>query len=178
MTRRPKLRSFIGTILIIVAAGIFIRGFESIGLILLRQQLRFAREFAFNIGIQLLSVPVTILLALELRSYLALALGMLFRDVAQTALSYVAAPHRPKVTLKNWRDLWNISQWNLVLSFIGAIQGRIAVVILGVTAFAVGQGLTAVVAGGTGGRVHCAVSAEPRCAACWKAPTATCVSCA
>ncbi len=121
----------IGTILAIVAAGVFARGFESIGVVLLRQQLRFSREFAFHVAIQLLSVPATILLALELRSYLALALGMLFRDVAQTLLSYALAPYRPQLTLRRWRDLWSISQWNLVLGIISAIHGRIAVLILG-----------------------------------------------
>jgi lipopolysaccharide exporter len=121
----------IGTILAIVAAGIFVRGFESIGVVLLRQQLRFSREFVFYVATQLLSVPATILLALELRSYLALALGMLFRDVAQTALSYALAPYRPQPTLQRWRDLWSISQWNLALGMISAIHGRIAVLILG-----------------------------------------------
>lgn len=117
----------------------FLRGFESIGVILLRQQLSFSREFLFNVAVQLVSVPVTILLAFELRSYLALALGMMLKDITQTLLSYAFAPYRSQFTLRGWQELWGMSRWLMVLSVLGALHSRVSALMLGKIASPINQ---------------------------------------
>ncbi len=97
-------------------------GFENIGIVAFRKELEFNREFRFQLAKKLLSVIVTVALALYFRSYWALVLGTLFSQLAGVALSYAMHPYRPRFCLKKWRDLLGFSSWVLFNNF--AIYAR------------------------------------------------------
>lgn len=118
-------------ILLISALGSVFRSGESIGVVLLRQQLRFTREAAFQVCVQLIGVAAMIVLALHLRSYMALILGILVKEMAQLILSYVFAPYMPRLTLKAWRDLVSVSQWTLLCNIVVSVYGRLSNLIVG-----------------------------------------------
>jgi lipopolysaccharide exporter len=118
-------------ILWISALGSVFRSCESLGIVLLRQQLRFKREVAFQVCVQLIGVVATIAMALYLRSYMALVLGILVKEVAQMVLSYAFAPYAPRLTLRAWRDLVSFSQWSLALNVVVSIYARLSSLIVG-----------------------------------------------
>jgi lipopolysaccharide exporter len=118
-------------ILWVSALGSVFRSADSLGVVLLRQQLRFKREAAFQVSVQIIGVVVTIALALYMRNYQALVLSLLIKEVTQTVLSYVFAPYAPRLTLKAWRDLLSFSQWSLILNVVVSIYARLANLIVG-----------------------------------------------
>jgi len=59
-----------------LSLGPLVQGCENIGVVAFRKELSFDREFRFLLSKRLLSVAITIALALWLRSYWALAIGM------------------------------------------------------------------------------------------------------
>lgn len=118
-------------ILWLSAFGSVFRSCESLGVVLLRQQLRFKREAAFQVCVQLIGVVATIVLALYLRSYMALVLGILAKEVAQMILSYIFAPYLPRLTLRAWRDLVSFSQWSLLFNMVGSLYARLSSLVVG-----------------------------------------------
>jgi len=115
----------------IIAAATAIRAFENIGTITFHRDLQFGKEFQLNVTAQLISVPVTIGLAMYLGSYLALALGILARESLSTILSYVMSPYRPRFALLYWREIWSFSQWNVVHSIGTSIQAHVPTAMVG-----------------------------------------------
>ncbi len=75
-----------------VAAAFLLRGLQNIGLVYLRKDLAFHKEFLFNIGSSVANTGIAIPLALILRNYWALAYGVLAEGVAALALSYLVRP--------------------------------------------------------------------------------------
>ncbi len=115
----------------IIAGSMAIRAFENIGTVAFRKDLQFAKEFQLNVAAQLVSVPLTIGLAVHFGSYLALAFGILGRELVATILSYVFSPYRPHFSLVYWRDIWSFSQWNVVHSIGIAVQGGVPTAMVG-----------------------------------------------
>jgi lipopolysaccharide exporter len=118
-------------ILWIISLATVVGGFESLGIILLRQQLRFKREAAFQVCAQLIGVAATIALTMYMQSYLAPVLGLLVKQVAQLILSYAFAPYAPRFTLRAWRELVSFSQWLLIFNMVSNVYGRLANLIIG-----------------------------------------------
>jgi O-antigen/teichoic acid export membrane protein len=63
---------------------------------------------------KLITFFVTIGMALLLRNYWALAIGIITGQVLSVALSYAMHSYRPKFSLQAIRDIWSFSQWMLV----------------------------------------------------------------
>ena len=60
----------------LLALRAFLMGFENIGTVVFRRDLNFAREFRYNVYQRLATVAITVALAITLRNYWALAIGM------------------------------------------------------------------------------------------------------
>ncbi len=118
-------------ILLVVALANLVACGDSLGIVLLRQQLRFKREAAFQVCAQLIGVVATILLSLYMRNYMAPIFGLLVKQVAQLILSYAFAPYAPRLTFRAWRELISFSQWSLILNLIVGVHHRLASLILG-----------------------------------------------
>lgn len=97
----------------VIALSFLIRGFENIGIVEFQRQLQFHRDFTFRVLLKVLGVTGTICLAFWLKSYWALALGMLLNAIIGVILSYWLSPYRPRWTLAAWREIWGFSQWIL-----------------------------------------------------------------
>ena len=99
-------------ILVVLGVLTFIGGLENIGTVTLARRLDFRSQVLLQAGPRMLSVIVTILLALWLRSYWALIAGLALSRVLTTACSYAVAPHRPRLRLHGWRYLLHFSAWS------------------------------------------------------------------
>jgi len=119
------------SVLQVVAIAFAVRGFENIGVINFRRELMFHRDFAFEVAVKLGTVIVTIGLALWLRNYWALALGVVSGAALRVALSYWMSPYRPRWSLEAWRELWAFSQWVLSQGVARYIYERVDVLVLG-----------------------------------------------
>lgn len=96
-----------------LAIGSVVQGFENIGVVAFRTEMRFDREFRFLLSKKLVAFAVTIPAALILDSYWALVIGQVTGRATGVAMSYWLHPHRPRLTLAATRDLLHLSKWLL-----------------------------------------------------------------
>lgn len=95
----------------LLGVGPLMQGCENIGVVAFRKELNFDREFRFLLSKRLLSFAITVSLALWLRSYWALAIGMVCGRLAGVAISYALHPFRPRWSLSRAGDLLHFSLW-------------------------------------------------------------------
>ncbi len=76
-----------------------IGGFENIGTVNFRRDLRFDRFFRYNMYAKLVSFCVTITLAVLWRNYWALVAGIISSQLALNVASYLMHPYRPRFSL-------------------------------------------------------------------------------
>jgi O-antigen/teichoic acid export membrane protein len=115
-----------------LACARLIGGFENIGLVQFRKELRFDKEFRFTIGKRILTtVAVTLPLAFYLRDYRALVAGALAASIVGVALSYYLHPYRPRFTLTAARELFGFSRWMFATNLVGFAYARAADFIIG-----------------------------------------------
>jgi O-antigen/teichoic acid export membrane protein len=107
-----------------LALGPLIQGWENIGVVAFRKELNFDREFRFLLSKRLLSFAITVALALWLRSYWALAIGMVCGRLAGVAISYALHPFRPRWTLSRAGDLLHFSIWLVAQNLFVFLKDR------------------------------------------------------
>jgi O-antigen/teichoic acid export membrane protein len=107
-----------------LALGPLTQGCENIGVVAFRKELNFDREFRFLLTKRLLSFAITVVLAFWLRSYWALAIGMVCGRLAGVAISYALHPFRPRWSLARAGDLLHFSLWLVGLNLTGFLKDR------------------------------------------------------
>jgi O-antigen/teichoic acid export membrane protein len=98
----------------ILALHALIGGFQNIGIVNFRRDLNFSKEFRFQVYLRLLTFAVTVSLAVILRTYWALVVGIVTGAVLGVTLSYVMEPYRPRLSFKAASELWSFSMWILL----------------------------------------------------------------
>jgi O-antigen/teichoic acid export membrane protein len=104
-----------------LALSSMVGGFENIGVVAFRKNMRFDQEFKYLLAKKLISFVVTLTCAWFLRSYWALIAGMLTGRTSGVAISYLAQSYRPRICLVARRELFRFSRWlifNNVLFFL------------------------------------------------------------
>lgn len=105
------------------ALAFVIGSFGNIGVVLIRKELDFARDFRYQVILKLADVLVTIGLALWLRSYWALALAQPISALNSVAVSYLVHSFRPSLCLTGYRRFLRFSV-NVVLSNVARFLGN------------------------------------------------------
>ena len=108
----------------ILALRTLIGGFENIGVVAFRKELRFGLEFRFQILQRLASVAVTIAGALWLRDERALVAGILGGKLLGVALSYAVHPYRPRWCTGRIRPVLSFSGWMLAVHVGQYVQDK------------------------------------------------------
>lgn len=116
-----------------LAAGALIQGFENVGVVAFRTEMRFDREFRFLVTKKFIAFSVTIPAALILDNYWALVIGQVVGKLAGTSLSYGMHPYRPRLTLTAARSLFHFSKWLLASNFMNYLRERSSDWIIGRT---------------------------------------------
>lgn len=111
-------------VMYVLALVAVVDGLENVGVVDFRKHFRFDRDFAYMLCPKVGSFVVTISLAVALRSYWALVMGIFFGSVLKVTLSFVMHPFRPKVSLRVWREIFTYSKWLLANSVMGYISNR------------------------------------------------------
>ena len=113
-------------VMIIYALAVIavIQGFENIGIMLFRKEMRFGMDFRFQLAKKLIAFAFTVALALTFKSYWALVGGILASRGAGAVLSYVVHPYRPRFCLSEARELFRFSKWILLNGLVGYLSAR------------------------------------------------------
>lgn len=106
----------VGPVLQLMALGIFISGFENIGVVAFQKDMLFLKDFQFFFLRRFTGFVATLAFALWLESYWALPLGAVVGRIGGVVVSYAMHPFRPRPTLSRFRHIWSFSQWMLVLN--------------------------------------------------------------
>lgn len=99
-----------------LSLGVAIGGLANIGVVAFRKDLDFSLEYRFSVYKKIISFVVTIGLAIWLRNYWALAVGMVVSQVIGVILSYAMHSYRPRLSLEAGRKIWSFSQWMLFIN--------------------------------------------------------------
>ncbi|MBV9829454.1 MAG: oligosaccharide flippase family protein [Alphaproteobacteria bacterium] len=111
-------------ILLIMAALALVAGAENIGVVTFTRELNFRMQVMMQAVPRVLGFLTTVGLALALRNYWAIVGGIVVLRTTGVAITYVAAPHRPRFGLTGWRYLASFSFWAWAGSLAGIIWGR------------------------------------------------------
>jgi lipopolysaccharide exporter len=133
----PRLRAVMHTL----ALGVFVMGFENIGVVAFRKELDFRKEFVMRIGQKVCTAAITLPLAFALRNYWALVIGMVSGNVLSVLISYYAHPFRPRISLAAGSQLFSFSKWMVVNNMLWFIRDRTPDFLLGRVAGANALGL-------------------------------------
>lgn len=102
-----------------------ITSFENIGTLDFRRHLNFGAEFRYGVYTKLASFCVTMALALYLRNFWALVIGIIANQAIMIFVSYLMHPFRPRLSLKRVREIWSFSIWTLATSVVFQLQERL-----------------------------------------------------
>lgn len=118
-------------ILVVVAVASMVRGGANIGVVLFRRELEFRRQFTFELLTKVVAMVVTLGLALWLRNYWALVIGIAVSYAAEVVFSYVMHSYRPRFSLAAFTTIWSFSKWMLATHIGNHIATRIDRVFVG-----------------------------------------------
>ena len=125
--REPRLEA----VVYLSALAIVLGSFDNMGVVLIRKELDFARDFRYQMTAKVTGVVITITLALLLRSYWALAFAQPITAVANVIISYSMHSFRPRFRLEGYRRLLAFSV-NIMLSNMARFfAGKLDVFIVG-----------------------------------------------
>lgn len=110
----PRLEAVVQVIAVVA----LVQGFENIGIVAFRKEIRFNLEFYFRLAKKLVAFVVTVTLAFLLQNYWALVFGILASHIASTALSYIMHPYRPRPSFSATKELFSFSGWVFANSMV------------------------------------------------------------
>lgn len=124
-----------------LALGLFVQGFENIGIVAFRKELTLHKDFWFLLAKKITAFTITVSCALYMRNYWALIIGMVSSRFVGVGLSYLVHPYRPLLSLARASALVHFSKWLLITNALGVARSRTADIIVGRMAGAHALGL-------------------------------------
>ncbi|MCS6921239.1 MAG: lipopolysaccharide biosynthesis protein, partial [Elioraea sp.] len=118
-------------VMLVLASGWLLSGFENTGIVDFRRVLDFRREFYFLAAKRVLGFGITVTLAIALRSYWALVIGTLAGRAIGVLLSYILHDFRPRPSLAATRELFAFSGWLLVNNLLLVAQAKVPHFVVG-----------------------------------------------
>lgn len=100
-----------------------IRGFRSVGMVLLVRDLRFRQESVYQLSSAVVEFAVTVGLTVAFRSVWGLVLGALAGELTRTLLSYVVHGYRPalRFAAREARELFGFGVWLLFAGIVSYV---------------------------------------------------------
>jgi len=118
-------------VLYALAGLALLEGFENIGVVDFRRDLRFDKDFQLFLVPRLVSVAVTISCALAFQSYWALVIGIIALRLVRLAATYLLHPFRPQLSLAEWRQIFGFSFWTWASSIASFGRDRSWTMVVG-----------------------------------------------
>ena len=108
-----------------------VQGFESVGLIYFRLELRFDRIFWYEVTGKLIGFAMVIPAAFILQNAWAVVIGYLGPKFIMIPISYWMHPYRPRPSLAAFGELFNFSKWLLATNVLALFRDYTIVLLLG-----------------------------------------------
>ena len=118
-------------IMLAIAGVTLISGFENVGMLDLRRDMRFDQEFLYQALPRVVSIVVTVTAALIWRNYWALIIGTGTSRVMRVVMSYQMHPMRPRFNLAAWRELVGFSLWTWAIGVARVLRDQPSTFIVG-----------------------------------------------
>lgn len=134
----------VASLLPLLALAMVIRGFSSIGLVLLRRELQFRTEVAYGVAVRLATFFLNVGLAWYFRNYWALVVATICSGVIGCVGSYWVHPYRPRASLEKFGEIWSFSQWMLLAHISNYACNQVDQLIIGAKLGAQNAGVYAV----------------------------------
>ena len=125
--KEPRL----AILLPIFGLNAFLQGGYSVGLLLLRKNFQFRREFIFLLTKRVIGFCATVGMAFWFRDYRALIVGVLTASVCGLILSYVVHPYRPRFQLTRAKWLFGKARSLLLTNVIVFAHSRLNDLLVG-----------------------------------------------
>ena len=106
-------------------------GAENPGVVMFRRKMNFAKDFEYLVVNKVVSFLVTVTLAVILRTYWALIVGILVGGTTSAFQSYRMHPFRPRFGLRRAGVAWHFSSWLLVNHLLLFLGTRVDEIIIG-----------------------------------------------
>lgn len=106
-------------------------GIENIRIIDFQKNMDFGKDFIFFVARKLPTIIITIILAYTLKSYWALVIGAIIGKVISVAISYLLVRKMPYFCLKEWRNIFGVSQWVLLRSLLLYFDNNLPKILIG-----------------------------------------------
>ncbi|MFQ5535039.1 MAG: oligosaccharide flippase family protein [Sphingomonadales bacterium] len=119
------------TVIYVLAVAGIIAGASNIGMVLVRKELDFARDFRFTIYRRVIRFVVVVSAAYVMRSYWALVIGLVAGRVAGFALSYRMHVYRPRPCLTWARKFWVFSLSIIPLRIAKFLNNKAHTIVVG-----------------------------------------------
>ena len=126
-------------------------GLANIGIVEFDRSLQLGKDLRMRVSVRLAALAGTVVAAVLLRSYWALAIGLVLQSALHAGASYLFHPNRPRLSLAKRSELLNVSLW-MFLAYAAQVVhhqaerlavGRIAAAHL-VGLYSVGKDLAAI----------------------------------
>ena len=118
-------------VLLVYVCAMLISSAENIGIVDFRRDMTFQREFRLLLLPRLISIMVTVSLALTFHSYWALVAGSLTNQSLRVSMTYFMHPYRPRLSLSAWHELAHFSLWSWAINLMVLIRDRVDNVVIG-----------------------------------------------
>ena len=108
--------------LAVLALSPIVSGLANPRFVMFERELIYSKLAVLTLGAKLVSVTVTLGLALVYRSFWALIAGILAATLVSTALSYVLRPYRPTLSLARFSDIFGFSGWLSLTTMVTTVS--------------------------------------------------------
>ncbi|WP_267414880.1 oligosaccharide flippase family protein, partial [Sphingomonas sp. GC_Shp_4] len=108
-----------------------LRGLMSPKLAVYARQIDFRRDFIIDLSGKVVSLAFSIVLAWQTHSYWALVLGTVVTPLVMMITSYLVAPYRPRLSLRDWPIFAGFAGWSTVTQMLSALSWQADRLILG-----------------------------------------------
>jgi len=116
----PRLEN----VVLAFAAGTLVTGLLNPRQIALVKDMLFRQQFIMTAAQNVVTVGVSVFVAVVWRSYWALVLGVLAGQVVQVVLSYAMLPYLPRLRWNRASELWSFSLWMTLSNAVNTINWR------------------------------------------------------
>ena len=118
-------------VMYVLSLSVVLTGLANPRLIMLQKKLIFRQLFYVTLSQNVVTVVVSIVLALIYRSYWALAFGTVAGQLANVVVSYALLPFRPRFGFRHARDLWSFSIWLAMGQVVNTVNFRFDHLLIG-----------------------------------------------
>ena len=115
----------------LLAVGVFISGFENVGVVAFRKDLTFHKEFMYMLAKKVFAFVAVVGFALYYRNYWALIYGFIITKIGVVILSYFIHSYKPWFSLSRFKELFGFSAWLFINNLLTFINFKVPEIILG-----------------------------------------------